>query len=48
MGIQKFLAYMMRNGASVNRPITKAYSKKHEIEHLEKVLGNPLLKSETS
>ena len=46
--LQRFLAYMVRNGASVNRPITEAYSKKHKIENLKKVLGSPLLTSETS
>ncbi len=45
--LQRFLAYMVRNGASVNRPITKAYSKKHKIDRLEKVLGSSLLTSET-
>lgn len=46
--LQRFLAYMVRSGASVNRPITEAYSEKHKIENLEKVLGSSLLTRATS
>ncbi len=46
--LQRFLAYTVGNGASVNKPITKVYSEKHKMGNLEKVLGSSLLTSGTS
>ncbi len=45
--LQRFLAYMVGNGASVNKPITKAFLDKHSVD-TEQVLGSSLLTSETS
>ncbi len=43
--LYRFLAYMVGNGASVNRLITKAFIEKNDVEVSEKVLGNPFLTS---
>jgi len=45
--LQRFLAYTVRNGAFVNRPITEAFMKKGEVNS-EQVLGSPLLTNKLS
>ncbi len=44
--LQRFLAYMVRNGAFLNKPVTEAFMKKEEVS-TEQVLGSSLLTSET-
>ncbi|KXA90330.1 hypothetical protein AKJ57_04205, partial [candidate division MSBL1 archaeon SCGC-AAA259A05] len=45
--LQRFLAYMVGNGAFVNKPITGAFMNKNSVD-TEQVLGSSLLTSETS
>lgn len=45
--LQRFLAYMVRNGAYVNKPVTEAFMEKKEVNP-EQVLGSSLLTSEAS